>query len=102
MEVFLKCLARLRAIADLPEPQTPLIKISLCPLLIASRISFTMSPWVLPLENVRGFNETAVSLGCWVLGVGWWSALLFRGLIEFSSSVFLYKDHMGKNCLSLF
>lgn len=31
MDVFLKCRARFRAMADFPEPQTPRIKISLLP-----------------------------------------------------------------------
>ena len=44
MEVFLKCLARFRAIADFPVPQTPLMNIILLPAFIASRISLTTSP----------------------------------------------------------
>ena len=54
MLVFLKCLAKFRAIADLPVPQTPLMKISLFPFSIESRISFTTSAWVLPFENFIG------------------------------------------------
>lgn len=54
IDVFLKCLARFRAIADLPVPQTPLMKISLLPLSISSRISLMTSAWVLLLEKRRG------------------------------------------------
>ena len=48
------CLARFKAIADLPVPQTPLMKISLLPLFISSRISLTTSAWVLLLEKCMG------------------------------------------------
>ena len=57
IDVLLKCRARFRAIADLPVPQTPLMKISLLPALIASRISLTTSAWVFPFENSNGFKE---------------------------------------------
>ena len=54
IDVLLKWRARFRAIADFPVPQTPLMKISLFPFLIASRISLTTSAWVFPFENFRG------------------------------------------------
>jgi len=84
MDVFLKCLARFRAIADLPEPQTPLMKISLLPCSISSRISLTMSAWVLLFENVRGARASPSS----------------RMFSEFTS--FLCRDHMSlKNFIYL-
>jgi len=76
MDVFLKCLARFSAIADLPDPQTPLMKISLLPCSISVSISFTTSAWVLLFENVRGARA-------------WPSS---RMLSEFTS--FSCRDHM--------
>jgi len=81
MEVFLKCLARFRAIALFPEPQTPLMKMILLPSLIASRISLTMSAWVFPFEKVRGGSSSLELLN------------KFAPSPE-SSSVFLYNDHI--------
>lgn len=39
-------------------PQTPLIKISLLPSLIESRISLTTSAWVLLFENFNGASSS--------------------------------------------
>ena len=77
MDVFLKCLARFRAIADLPVPQTPLMKISLFPFSISSSISLTMSAWVLLFENVRGLR-----------------ASLSSSRIESELDIFLFRDHI--------
>ena len=77
MEVFLKCLARFSAIADFPDPQTPLMKISLLPFSIASRVSFTMSACVFPFENFRGSRDSPLS-----------------SKIESEFGVFLFRDHM--------
>lgn len=84
MEVFLKCLARFSAIADFPLPQTPFMKISLLPLSIASRISFTTSAWVLLFENFRGGRDSPLS-----------------SKIESEFGVFLCRDHMGKKSVGL-
>ena len=81
MEVFLKCLARFRAIADLPVPQTPLMKMILFPASIASSISFTTSAWVLPFENFNGGSSSPFVLN------------RFAPSPE-SSSMFLYNDHI--------
>ena len=78
----MKCLARFRAIADLPVPQTPLMKINLLPALIESRISLTTSAWVFPFENFRGFSS---------------SPSVSKGLIESGFSFLLYNDHIGEN-----
>jgi len=79
MDVFLKCLARLSAIADFPVPQIPLMKISLFPFSIASRISLTTSAWVFPLENFRGSS---------------FSPSVSKGLTVFGFSFLLYNDHI--------
>lgn len=79
MEVFLKCLARFSAIADLPVPHTPFMKISLLPASIASSISFTTSACVFPFENFRGSRDSPLS-----------------SKIESEFGVFLYRDHMRR------
>lgn len=58
MLVFLKCLAKFKAMADLPVPQTPLMKINLLPASIESRISFTTSAWDFPFENFKGGSSS--------------------------------------------
>ena len=74
IDVFLKWRARFRAIADLPVPQTPLMKISLFPFSIESKISFTTSAWVLLFENFRGSKESLVACSSWlVAGTGDWN-----------------------------
>jgi len=80
MEVFLKWRAKFRAIADLPVPQTPLMKINLLPFSISSSISFTTSAWVLLLENFKGLR-----------------ASLLSSRIESELEVFLFKDHIWRN-----
>jgi len=88
IDVLLKCLARFRAIADLPVPQTPLMKISLFPLLIESRISLTTSAWVLLFENFRGLSSLpSVSKGVDNLVFGIWG-------VGVSGFVRLYRDHI--------
>jgi len=82
MDVFLKWRAKFRAIADLPVPQTPFMKIIFSPSFIASRISLTTSAWDFPFENFRGESSLPS---------------LSNGLIEFGLFVFLYNDHIGEN-----
>ena len=93
IDVFLKCLARFRAIADFPVPQTPLMKISLFPFSISSRISLTTSAWVLSLEKRRGRS------GWSVVGVRL-SEETGDSKLELPDSgleVLLYRDHINKN-----
>lgn len=54
--------ARLRAMADFPVPHWPWRKITLCPSLMASMISLTISSWVLPLENFSGGKSSPLFL----------------------------------------
>ena len=79
IDVFLKWRARFRAIADLPVPQTPLMKISLLPSFIESRISLTTSAWVLLFENFRGGSS---------------SPSVSNGFTEFGFVILLYNDHI--------
>ena len=87
IDVLLKWRARFRAIADLPVPQTPLMKISLLPSLIESRISLTTSAWVLLFENFNGGSSSPSVLK------GPENSLLVIScsLLEF---VLLYNDHI--------
>ena len=79
IDVFLKWRAKFRAIALFPVPQTPLMKISLLPLFIESRISLTTSDWVLLFENFRGLSS---------------SPSVSKGFTEFGFVVLLYNDHI--------
>lgn len=77
IEVFLKCRARFRAIADFPVPHVPFMKISLLPLFISSRTSWTTSFWVFWFENFKGGRDSPLSSN-----------------IESGFGIFLYSDHI--------
>ena len=102
----MKCLARFSAIADFPVPQTPWMNINLLPFWISSRISFTMSAWVLLLEKFRGGKElvvgcTLVDLFLLLTGASFRLLVVESGdwkleFSEFALSSFSCSDHMGE------